>query len=190
MVLFCFVFQYLGKDVLFHSGFFLRNGALLFWGRSGATIQAPGRFFVFVLVVVFALVLGCSWGGRVWTGRPGPGRFFFDFFGPPFLRPKWPPGFCPNTQKHMVLKPFMQNGGLAEIVSCEPLCSESSCFLECFCEFWWAPFGTKWALWCEFDSFARRFQCFARTPFWSRFGLLCELQALLALWRPELVAGR
>ena len=178
-----------GERRAFSLGFFPSKLCSFVLARPWCYYTSTRALFCFRLGGRLCVGLGLLLGRPGLDGPSWARSFLFDFFGPPFLRPKWPPGFCPNIQKQMVLEPFMQNGGLAEIVSCEPLCSESSCFLECFCEFWWAPFGTKWALWCEFGSFGRRFPCFARTLFWCRFGLLCELQALFALWRPELVAG-
>ena len=178
-----------GETCAFSFGFFPSKwcsfSLVLLW-RFVCRLLA---LFFFWLVGYLCGRLGLALCSPGLVGPPRARDHFGRFFGSPLWRPKWSHGFCRNIQKQMVLGLFMRKGQLAEIISCEPPCSESSCFLECFCEFWWAPFGTKWALWCEFDSFARRFQCFARTPFWSRFGLLCELQALLALWRPDPIAG-
>ena len=159
---------------------------------SGAALALCVPTFGAFLFLACWLPVRSSWVG---FGLAGSGRAALDqgsfwlFFWVASLAPEMVTWILPKCTKTNGFGAIYAQRAARRIVACEPLCSESSCFLECFCEFWWAPFGTKWALWCEFDSFARRFQCFARTPFWSRFGLLCELQALLALWRPELVAG-
>ena len=83
-VLWCFVFQHLGKHGPFHSGFLLRNGVPFVWCCSGALCAERGRFSFFGLLVAFAVALGCLWARRVWSGRLGPGIILVVFLGRPF----------------------------------------------------------------------------------------------------------
>ena len=80
-MLWCFVFQHLGKHALFHSGFFLRNGVPFLWCCSGALCADIWCFSFFGLLVAFAVALGCLWARRVWSGRLGPGIILVVFLG-------------------------------------------------------------------------------------------------------------
>ena len=79
------------------------------------------------LLVAFGVVLDCLW---VWSGRPGPGTVFAVFLDCRFGAQN---GHMDSAQLHTkqkVLGLCMRKGRFAEIVASEPLCSESTCFLE------------------------------------------------------------
>ena len=72
LVLWCFIFQHLGKTCVFTRGFPFEFG-----------LRCPGALFFSIwrssflnLLVAFGVVLGCLW---VWSGRPGPGTVWVVF---------------------------------------------------------------------------------------------------------------
>ena len=133
-MLWCFVFQHLGKHALFHSGFFLRNGDPFLWCCSGALCADFWRFSFFGLLVVCAVVLGWLWARRVWPGRLGPGIILVVFL-VATLAPEMVTWILSKCSKTNWFGAIYARRAARRIVACEPLCSESSCFLERFCEF-------------------------------------------------------
>ena len=119
----CFVFQHLGKTNVFIRGFRFEFGLRY----SGGLFFYIWRSSFVSLLVAVGVVLDCLW---VWSGRPGPGTVFVVFLD---CRLGAQNGHMDSTQlykKQMVLGLFMRKGRFAEIVASEPLCSESTCFLE------------------------------------------------------------
>ena len=125
------------------------------WGNMRFFI----RFFPFEMVFLFSgaalalcvptfgafLFLACwlpvrsSWVG---FGLAGSGRAALDqgsfwlFFWVASLAPELVTWILPKCTKTNGFGAIYAQRAARRIVACEPLCSESSCFLECFCEFW------------------------------------------------------
>ena len=128
------------------------------WGNMHVFI----RFFSFEMVFLFSgaalalcvptfgafLFLACwlpvrsSWVG---FGLAGSGRAALDqgsfwlFFWVATLAPEMVPWILPKCTKTNGFRTIYAQRAARRIVACEPLCSESTCFLDCFCEFRWTP---------------------------------------------------
>ena len=141
-MLWCFVFQHLGKHALFHSGFFLRNGVPFLWCCSGALCADFWRFSFFGLLVACAVVLGWLWARRVWSGRLGPGIILVVFLGRLFGAPN---GHMDSAEMHKnkwVWGYLCAKGGSQNRCMRAPL-FRKQLFSRVFLEFWRAPFGSK-----------------------------------------------
>ena len=141
-MLWCFVFQHLGKHVLFHSGFFLRNGVPFLWCCSGALCADFWRFSFFGLLVACAVVLGWLWARRVWSGRLGPGIILVVFLGRLFGARN---GHMDSAEMH---KNKRISGYLCAKGGSQNRCMRASLFRKqlfsrVFLRIWWAFFGSK-----------------------------------------------
>ena len=141
-MLWCFVFQHLGKHALFHSGFFLRNGVPFLWCCSGALCADFWRFSFFGLLVACAVVVGWLWARRVWSDRLGPGIIFVVFLSRLFGARN---GHMDSAEMHKNKwfgTIYVQRAARRNHVMRAPL-FRKQLFSRVFCEFWRAPFGSK-----------------------------------------------
>ena len=132
-----------GETCAFSFGFFPSKwcsfSLVLLW-RFVCRLLA---LFFFWLVGCLCGRLGLALGSPGLVGPPWTRDHFGCFLGSPLWHPKWSHGFCRNAQKTNGFGAIYAQRAARRIVACEPLCSESNCFLKCFCEFGRAPSGSK-----------------------------------------------
>ena len=105
---------------------------------SGAALALCVPTFGAFLFLACWLPVRSSWVG---FGLAGSGRAalgqgsFWLFFWVASLAPEMVTWILPKCTKTNGFRAIYAQRAARRIVACEPLCSESSCFLVCFCEF-------------------------------------------------------
>ena len=106
---------------------------------SGAALALCVPTFGAFLFLACWLPVRSSWVG---FGLAGSGRAALDqgsfwlFFWVATLAPEMVTWILPKCTKTNGFEAIYAQRAARRIFACEPLCSESSCFLERFCEFW------------------------------------------------------
>ena len=166
-MLWCFVFQHLGKTVRFHSGFFIRNSAPLLW----CFVFHHLALFFFGLVGCLCGRLGLALGSPGLVGPPWTRDHFCCFFESPLWCPKWSHGFCRNAQKQMVWDYLCAKGGSQKSCHASPSVPKAAVFssvLRILAGTFWFKMSSLVPNW----AFHSVFLVFCSVPFVGSFWVL------------------